>query len=92
LSAERFGGTILPAMTLALSPSVVPSIHRYTAEEFLELPDHRGFELIDGALDEIPMGSEAGWVAGEIFGYFDGEDMLQGFRVRLSDLFQPVPG
>jgi Uma2 family endonuclease len=54
-------------MTLAASLSIGPSIHRYTAEEFLELPDHRGYEMVDGVLEEMPMGSESGWVAGELY-------------------------
>jgi Uma2 family endonuclease len=80
-------------MTLAASPSVAPSIRRYTAEEFLELPDHRGFELEDGILQEMALGSESTWIAGEIYSHirsFVNEKKL-GWAFPLEAVYRCFP-
>ena len=45
----------------------VPSVRRMTAAEF-EKSDLRGFELDDGLLVEMNVGTESSWIGGEIFG------------------------
>jgi Uma2 family endonuclease len=37
-----------------------------TADEFLEW-DHGGFELVDGCVEENPMGSLSSWLGGELY-------------------------
>ncbi len=40
---------------------------QYTIEEFLALPDHRNYELVDGELEEIKVSNLSVWVAGRVF-------------------------
>jgi Uma2 family endonuclease len=41
---------------------------RITAQEFLDMPEADGHELVDGQLVEVPMGMESNWLGGELFG------------------------
>ncbi|MDR3636491.1 MAG: Uma2 family endonuclease [Isosphaeraceae bacterium] len=44
------------------------STPRITPEEYLALPDHDRFELVDGHLVEVNMSKESSWVGGELYG------------------------
>ncbi|WP_165224984.1 Uma2 family endonuclease [Aquisphaera insulae] len=39
----------------------------YTPDQFLDLPDQKGHELVRGRLREMNMGAESSWVSGELF-------------------------
>jgi Uma2 family endonuclease len=41
---------------------------RYTPEDLLTMPDGEHYELVDGELVERDMGTEANWIAGEVYG------------------------
>jgi Uma2 family endonuclease len=41
---------------------------RVSADEFLEMPEAEGFELVDGELVEVPMGFISSLIGGELFG------------------------
>jgi Uma2 family endonuclease len=45
--------------------------HKITADEFLEMDESEGFELVDGELEEVPMGGESSWLGGQIFRRMD---------------------
>lgn len=48
--------------------SAVASTPRITPEQYLALPDHDRFELVDGQLVEVDMSKESSWVGGELYG------------------------
>jgi Uma2 family endonuclease len=39
---------------------------RLTPEDLLALPDHKGYELVDGELVELKISEDSSWIAGEI--------------------------
>jgi Uma2 family endonuclease len=48
--------------------AAAPVSTRITAEEFLDMPENAGHELVDGEIVEIPMGFDSSWVGGELHG------------------------
>jgi Uma2 family endonuclease len=54
-------------MTAILSNPPVGKPRSQTVEDYLALPDTRGFELDDGSLVEKNVGVRSGWVGGYIF-------------------------
>jgi Uma2 family endonuclease len=48
--------------------AAVASPARITADEFLDMPESEGAELVDGEIVEVPMGSLSSWLGGQLFG------------------------
>jgi Uma2 family endonuclease len=48
-------------MTAPAAPALM------TADEFLRFPDGGGLELVNGALQENPMGAISSWLGGQLF-------------------------
>ena len=46
--------------------SIAAPPKRFTIEDFLDLPDHKNFELVDGKLVEIKVSNLASWVAARL--------------------------
>ncbi len=44
-----------------------PVSTRVTADEFLEMPESAGHELVDGEIVEVPMGFDSSWMGGRLF-------------------------
>jgi Uma2 family endonuclease len=47
--------------------AAAPVSTRITAEEFLDMPENAGHELVDGEIVEVPMGFDSSWVGGRLF-------------------------
>ncbi|MFN0094418.1 MAG: Uma2 family endonuclease [Dehalococcoidia bacterium] len=51
---------------MTAAPTLVPP--KLTADEFLLSAESDGFELVDGVVEEVAMGSESSWLGGELHG------------------------
>ncbi len=58
-----------------------PVSTRVTAEEFLEMPESAGHELVDGEILEVPMGFDSSWMSGELHGL--ARDFVRSHRLGL---------
>jgi Uma2 family endonuclease len=74
--------------------TAAPVSHYYTADDLLTMPDGEHFELWDGELKELCMGSESNWVGmkvnGALFNFVSQSDLGTLFMAELS--LQIVPG
>jgi hypothetical protein len=66
----------------------------YTPEDLLAMPYSKDYELVDGHLVERHMSLLSSWVGGQLHfdwlrddGELSGEDVLPGFRCRLTTIF-----
>jgi Uma2 family endonuclease len=57
---------MIAAVDGGLLMSIVASPPRYTIDEFLRLPDHKNFELVDGELEEINVSNLSALVASDL--------------------------
>ena len=59
--------SVLNAPDLSLAPAVVDDRPRLTVDEFFDLPDTSGLELIDGLAVEKHMSGLSSWIGGKVF-------------------------